>query len=112
MAFTVLDERLLLEGTVGCREDPIGVPTCTLNDVPLGECPEFTIKVLLVDIENSAGQQGSVIESTVSVSSPTFDPNPKNDSDTVEVEVADPIFADGFESGDTSAWQEGFSLFT
>lgn len=40
---STLDACLSAPVTVGCLEDPIGLPTCTLPDIPAGESASFTI---------------------------------------------------------------------
>jgi uncharacterized repeat protein (TIGR01451 family) len=63
-----------LVSTSGCAEDPAGVPTCTLGDVPVGESRQLEVSVLVLD-----SAPGS-ITNEVTVSAATSDPEPGNDA--------------------------------
>jgi uncharacterized repeat protein (TIGR01451 family) len=70
--------------TAGCAEDPNGVPTCTLGNIPAGGSALYTISVT-VDLATVG-----VIANSASVSSGTSDPNPGNDSALEDTTVLPP----------------------
>ena len=76
---TTLPAGIGLDATVGCAEDPNGVPTCTLGAVPAGLTATFTI-------EGTAAAQGTTTGS-VMVASDVPDPNGANDDALAEVTV-------------------------
>lgn len=67
--------------TIGCDEDPNGVPDCTLGDVAAGNITSFDI-VVDVDLLFSG-----MLTNTADVSSATTDPNGANDSASEDTEV-------------------------
>ena len=78
-----------------------GVVTCDLGTVSSGETVGVTIEV-----DAPSPFTGSIVD-TAAVTLGENDPVPANNSDlenTTVVHAADYIFADGFESGDISAW--------
>lgn len=72
-----------------------------LVDLPAGGAVTFTATV-----DTSGGAGETAVNTAIVAGAAGFsDPEPGNDSATDETEyVRDPIFADGFESGDTSGW--------
>jgi hypothetical protein len=62
--------------TIGCANDPNGVPTCNLGDIPSGGSAQFTIEVLV-----DAGTAGTILNQAA-VTSDTIDPNTSNNSTT------------------------------
>lgn len=67
--------------TIGCDEDPNGVPDCTLGDLAAGTGTSFDI-VVEVDLLFSG-----TLTNTADVSSQTTDPNGANDSASEDTEV-------------------------
>jgi len=87
-------------GTGWSCSESTGTVTCTRAELAPGSAPAITISVT-----SPAG--GTTLENTASVSSADRDSNSSNDQDsesTVILEGASSIFADGFETGDTSEW--------
>jgi uncharacterized repeat protein (TIGR01451 family) len=74
--------------TSGCTEDPAGVPTCTLGDIPALNLAQFTIEVT-VDIGTSG-----TITNTANVSSSTPDPNPGNNTASAGTTLLEIDFGD------------------
>ncbi len=70
--------------TVGCKQDPDGLPDCALGDVAAGESASFT-----VDFAAGSGSGGSV-GYTGSVRSATQDPNPGNNEFTISEPLGPP----------------------
>jgi uncharacterized repeat protein (TIGR01451 family) len=67
--------------TSGCNNDPNGVPTCNLGNIPAGGSAQYTI-----DVSIDAGTSGT-ITNEVSVTSDTTDPAPGNNSTTEDTTV-------------------------
>ncbi|MEM9552788.1 MAG: CARDB domain-containing protein [Acidobacteriota bacterium] len=76
---TTLPSGLTLDGTVGCVEDPNGIPTCSLGSIVAGDVATFTIDATVTG-ESSTG--------SLLVESATPDPNGSNDAATPQVTVA------------------------
>ena len=71
-------EGSLVTSTSGCREDPSGVPQCSLNNIDVGESESFTIDVAIdAASRNSLTYRGAVRD--------VADPRPQDD--TVEITV-------------------------
>ncbi|MEM6796623.1 MAG: DUF11 domain-containing protein, partial [Acidobacteriota bacterium] len=68
---TVLPAALQLDSTLGCAEDPAGVPTCSLGALAAGESALVAITGLAIAEGSSQG--------SVEVSSDLADPDPSND---------------------------------
>jgi uncharacterized repeat protein (TIGR01451 family) len=62
-----LPTEMTLVATSGCSEDPLGLPTCTLGQVPAGSSASFTITAQLA--EDASGD----ITNTATVDADTFD---------------------------------------
>ncbi len=108
--------------TCGCDNDPDGAPVCTLGSVPSGGAVQYSLQI---DVSRAG-----VVSHMATVSSGTADPVSDNNSDSAITIVLpslpppsppasytqkeslgdcpgicpDPVYFDGFESGDTSAW--------
>ena len=95
VAEATLDPNVTFVSTIGCAEDPGGVPACNFGTILNDNFAEYCIVALA---------PAGVFHHEVSASSLTFDDNPANNSDSVVTTVGLLIFADSFESGDTSAW--------
>ncbi len=52
---TTLPTSLAFNSTVGCVEDPAGVPTCTLGAIANGDMQSFTINATVVQVDGSSG---------------------------------------------------------
>ncbi|MCP4660615.1 MAG: DUF11 domain-containing protein [bacterium] len=79
-------------------EEISGAVTCSLPSLNVGAAPEITLTVTAPAFEG-------VVSNQVAVSGAEIDPNTGNDSSSETTRTVPPIlFADGFESGDTSAW--------
>ncbi len=75
-----------------------GAVACTLPSLNVGAAPEITLTV-------TAPAAAGVISNSAAVSGAESDPNPGNDSSVETTTTMPPfLFADGFESGDTSVW--------
>jgi len=74
---TTLPPNTTFDSTIGCAEDPNGVPTCTLGTIPAGGMASFSV----VAQADSAGTDPVVL----SVSSNVSDPNGGNDTATVAI---------------------------
>lgn len=85
-----------LNGDPRCSEDS-GTVTCSLPDLPAGAVEEFVVSV--------AASALGTFSTIASVTGTEIDTDPSNNSVVEETTVLSlVIFADGFESGDTSAW--------
>jgi uncharacterized repeat protein (TIGR01451 family) len=91
-------EGTFVSSSAACTVDA-GIATCTLDDVVPGGRLELTIEILV-----DAGAVGPLANSAV-VSCDQEDPVPFNDS--IDSLTVVNLFADGFESGDTSGWSSG-----
>ncbi len=69
--------------TSGCAEDPSGVPTCTLGDIPAGEARAFDVTVF---VQSSAP---ALLTNSVSLASTSNDPVTGNDSTNEATAVVD-----------------------
>ncbi len=78
-------------------EEVGGTVTCTLGSLDSGASTDVTIEVMA-----SLGFMG-VVENTATVTGNDTDPNPANNSSTTHT-TSTVLFADGFESGDCTAW--------
>ena len=67
--------------TTGCAEDPTGVSTCSLGNIPAGDSVKFIVTVSL-----DAGTTGTLINSAT-VTSDTEDPNDINNMTTEDTSV-------------------------
>lgn len=105
---STVPDGLRVLGTTGCDEDDDpggGVPACTLGTVALND-RTFYIELCA---ETSAFE---LMPSAAITSSIPVDPNGDNNMDDVTVTTSQlasfycntPVFTDGFESGDTTAW--------
>ena len=101
MVENILPAGLTFVSTVGCAEDPIGVPICTLGTVDGAEAT-YIINVVVHVVDPSGNLINKIINSVSLESSDPPDTNPANNIATIA--LYRPLFADGFESGDTSAW--------
>jgi len=78
-----------------------GTVTCTVGDLAALATGSYTIEVTVGD------PPGGQLTNTASVSGVEVDPDPANNTATESTTVdASLIFADGFESGDTTRWSE------
>jgi len=77
-----LPANVTLTGTVGCAEDPNGVPTCTLGTLAAGASTSYVVNVV---VDPSA--TGS-LSNTASTSSDSTDPVPGNNSATEPTALA------------------------
>ena len=83
VATDVLPAGVTLVATVGCAEDPAGVPTCTLGALGPMASVDYTIEVTV-----DAVGLGTVLDNTVLVSSAlTTDGNSANDTSSVNTTV-------------------------
>lgn len=75
----MLPTGLTLVETVGCGEDPLGVPTCSLGDLAAGDLASYTIEV--------TGDPASLPATfnTATVTAAEADPNADNDTDVARV---------------------------
>ncbi|MEO1085298.1 MAG: hypothetical protein AAFY88_13750, partial [Acidobacteriota bacterium] len=92
------------ELTLGAGSECTGADelSCPLTALAPGESKTVTIP-LLVDADVFDGTRAE-LELVVESAEP--DPQTGNDSAEIVVLLGDPIFFDGFESGDTSAWSK------
>ncbi len=67
--------------TVGCAEDPNGVPVCTLGTIPAGTSKSYQIKVGV-----DSATLGLILN-TATVTSSTGDPNPIDNTVTIDTTV-------------------------
>ncbi|WP_456376660.1 isopeptide-forming domain-containing fimbrial protein [Thiolapillus sp.] len=67
--------------TTGCDNDPVGVPDCSLGDIPVGSSKTYTIEVTV-----DQGISGSLVN-TANVSSNTPDPDPGNNGSAAQIAV-------------------------
>ena len=95
-----LPDPLSLDSTTGCVQEPLGNP-CTLTDV--GDGKSYLLEANVGDGHDLS--KPIEVCATIILFGPPGDTNPDNNTDCVTLEPANSlIFADGFESGDTSAW--------
>ncbi len=65
--------------TTGCAEDPAGVPTCTLGEVPAGTVTRVRLRARV------AAHPPAPLVVTGTVHARTFDPDPSNDTAAVDL---------------------------
>ncbi|MCG8461981.1 MAG: DUF11 domain-containing protein, partial [Holophagales bacterium] len=77
---STLDPAITFDATIGCAEDPNGVPSCTLGTIPAGGSASFTI---FATAPTDPGDFGF----TFDAASGATDPDGSNDSDTGTISV-------------------------
>ena len=77
-----------------------GVVTCNLG----AQSPASQAAVSFTVLVDAGLMDGATLNLSADVSSNEADQASNNDSDSLTLTVASPIFVDGFESGDTSSW--------
>ena len=92
---TLPSEATLISSTPACTVDS-GVAVCPLGDLASGTGADLTLEILV-----DGGAVGPLVDTAV-VSCDQEDPVTVND--TAETTTLVHLFADGFETGDTSAW--------
>ena len=76
---TTLPTSLSFSSTVGCTEDPNGVPTCTLGSIANGDMQSFTVNATVVQVDGSSG--------TATASSDQSDSDTSNNSAPIVLTV-------------------------
>jgi uncharacterized repeat protein (TIGR01451 family) len=76
--------------TVGCTEDPNGVPSCTLGMVAVGANDNYTIKAQVLDtgVLGDDDDLGNVLNNSASVTSLETDLDTSNNTDNISVTVS------------------------
>ena len=90
---------LTFVSTSGCAQDPAGVPTCTLPDIPVGQSRSYDITATV----NAVTSESASFSNTASVTAAETDTNPANDASSPVVVVATPALA----CGETVSQSEG-----
>ncbi len=81
---------LLFIETIGCAQDPNGVPSCTLGSLAVGATTSYTIRAQVLDtgVAGDDDNLGNVLTNTASVTSTETDLDTSNNSDDISVVVS------------------------